>query len=445
MEPPSIPRRTSSKSKAATYSRLRIRYRKSKQNLRKISAASNVSNGSGLDSYPVLLKHLREALEYYQACRGKLEKEFSAGKISSDDLINGSRKTNDKIDNKCKQIVRLERYRYRVEKAHLIEDAKNMQELLAETVTRYLYKDTTVQKKLNKTVQYQFRRALIHDNSAQHPEANDLLWCAISGGYGSAKEIRAAHIVPSAFSAEIIDYICGVGCGSRLYSSDNGLLLGNHLEEALDKGNIVIVPKDINEDPITTFVVRLVNQSSKNQPIYLFENGNGMRHILSDVDGRELTFLNDNRPKKRFLYFRYLLSMMHNKLNRPLHAGTTIDEIRHNYPWPTMGGYLRKAFLLRFAQEVGDADEANVSEILEKLEASGDLEQENRSESIAVMFKVREVVKQGAVKQDEDEDEDEENESVAWVTKDEDENNASFMEDFSQEVMDMDSSDEEEE
>lgn len=125
----------------------------------------------------------------------------------------------------------------------------------------------------------------------------------------------------------------------------NGLMLASNLEQALDLGRIVIVPSMPEADEEvrwTCFVTEVPDLSN---------------HILRglrwrDIDGRELTFRGPNRPAKRYLYFRFLMTYLQWQRLGNVKWMSKIDT--KGKVWASPGKYLRHSTLLTFAELLGD-------------------------------------------------------------------------------------------
>lgn len=80
-----------------------------------------------------------------------------------------------------------------------------------------------------------------------------------------------------------------------------------------------------------------------------------MTHCLSeDLDERELTFVGETRPARRFLYFRFIITYIFHKRNGDTGFAKKIENIQ-NF-WPTPGPYLRKSMLISLARNVSGYD-----------------------------------------------------------------------------------------
>ena len=79
--------------------------------------------------------------------------------------------------------------------------------------------------------------------------------------------------------------------------------------------------------------------------------------LWQDIDGRKLSFLNDNRPARRYLYMRYALAWLN--AERQGYENFKI-KVPPGTIWACPDkppGYLRKSILRNLARKVGDRDE----------------------------------------------------------------------------------------
>ncbi|KAL9127145.1 MAG: hypothetical protein Q9217_003915 [Psora testacea] len=210
-----------------------------------------------------------------------------------------------------------------------------------------LYKDQHRRGGRNSTIQFAMRTDAIQKyepaKSAPRPRA---LWCPITQEYYSDIDIRCAHIVPAMLGPELVDYTFGRGSGSRLHRADNCLLLEMRAEQHFDKGHFVLVPVDPTESPIKRWKVHVTTTDCVNDMMG--------RASVKDFDGRELVFLNDNRPAARFLYYHFVITLLRNKHYRRPGWEDSLEKFISQKPFPTPGRYLRESMLLTLARRVGD-------------------------------------------------------------------------------------------
>jgi hypothetical protein len=74
--------------------------------------------------------------------------------------------------------------------------------------------------------------------------------------------------------------------------------------------------------------------------------------LLQDIDGKALEFLTPNRPARRYLYLRYVITFLH---QQKLGNTKWLDRIEaRSYIWATPGPYLRKSMLISLARRISD-------------------------------------------------------------------------------------------
>lgn len=76
---------------------------------------------------------------------------------------------------------------------------------------------------------------------------------------------------------------------------------------------------------------------------------------IQDLDGRRLSFKNDNRPRARYLYFLFVVAQLkmawrHEYRKDP--AKKLKPQLGKGF-WATRGRYLNRALLLALAEEIG--------------------------------------------------------------------------------------------
>lgn len=130
------------------------------------------------------------------------------------------------------------------------------------------------------------------------------VWCPALHIYLPYEEVRAAHIVPRFLGPNTMSAIFGAGHG--IWTMDNGLLLTSIIETLFDEGHITIVPVSDDEGE-TELKIRVLewNQAFLAKKIQI--PGIDLRY--KDLHDRPLVFKGDKRPKKRYLYFMYVMAL----------------------------------------------------------------------------------------------------------------------------------------
>lgn len=79
-------------------------------------------------------------------------------------------------------------------------------------------------------------------------------------------------------------------------------------------------------------------------------------YILSDLDGREIEFPTTHRPAARFLYYHFLMMLLHCRHYRHYRQPGWEEvwaKLKTCQPWPTPGRYLRESMLVGLAKATG--------------------------------------------------------------------------------------------
>ncbi|KAK0720913.1 hypothetical protein B0H67DRAFT_644110 [Lasiosphaeris hirsuta] len=188
-------------------------------------------------------------------------------------------------------------------------------------------------------------------------------------GLGLPKhQVTAAHLFPYKLGPDVLVSLFGEDVEGELMTARNGLLLQSVIESALDDGAIAIVP-GLPDDPTTEQVAIWERDEPKNYRwriidedaelleaiIALKSQGASEDMTIRDLDGRRLSFKNDNRPRARYLYFLFVVAQLKMAWRHEYWA----DPAKKLKPqlgegfWVTRGRYLNRALLLALAEEIG--------------------------------------------------------------------------------------------
>ena len=175
-------------------------------------------------------------------------------------------------------------------------------------------------------------------------------WCHVLGWQVNSM-VKCAHIVPFCFESKQLSYMFGAD-DAALHSPRNGLFLNKVIEAAWDNGWLAIIPDGSVEATPTEWKLILLNEEVRKNTVFTAMSGQITR--FNDIDGRRLQFLNDNRPARRYLYFRYVMAYLHAAKSK----WTNFDKkLPRGTMWASPekpDGYLRKSVLRALAERVGD-------------------------------------------------------------------------------------------
>ncbi|KAJ6016929.1 hypothetical protein N7451_000308, partial [Penicillium sp. IBT 35674x] len=171
----------------------------------------------------------------------------------------------------------------------------------------------------------------------------DLMFCHVLGTHFDKRTVKAAHLVPKSMTREELAHLFGDE-DAVITLPQNGLSLHHKVESLLDKGEIAIIQMPGRMTTPTTWQCVVLDESLNNNIIFQHA---GTIIRVQDLDGRRLTFKNDNRPRRRYLYMRFIISYLWAK-RRDL---PTMDEkVEARKFWPSGGAYLQKSTLQTLAR-----------------------------------------------------------------------------------------------
>ena len=171
---------------------------------------------------------------------------------------------------------------------------------------------------------------------------------------------QAAHLFAYMHGQDLMDSIFGVMPTPELFSPLNGLLLSRDVESVFDDGFLVIVPR-LPDDPSAAqislwhssdpkeYKVRIIDKNSKlNDEFIKVGSPRKWKHL----DGTNVEFKNDFRPRARYLYFHYCVQMLRLAWRENPQGTTLKKQIGKGY-WGSRGRYLPRSMLLAFIEEMG--------------------------------------------------------------------------------------------
>ncbi len=349
-----IPVRTSSRN-AIDDNRLRLKESRAELK-RKLSKVS-------FEREPITYRKLKMEeidvqVEEERVHKSWLDSEYGQRQISDKDHRKEHRKTNKRIISlgsglwtEQEELRRQEEKEGRVLKLGPDTKGAFIYALLA------LYKDPRGSDKRSSTLQSHMKETAIKVYEAgKDAPFKGKIWCCISQDFFDQENVRAAHIVPHALGPELVDYIFGSGSGSRLDTAANCLLIHKSVAKAFDNGNFVLLPVDASETPIRRWKVQITNLAAFNTDMG--------RTSLKDLDGKEVSFKNDNRPASRFLYYHFVVTLLRNKRDRQPGWENFSTELPTSKPFATMGPYMRESMLLTLAKSAGELNAMEEARLL---------------------------------------------------------------------------------
>ncbi|CRG92559.1 Pc12g04220 [Talaromyces islandicus] len=157
-------------------------------------------------------------------------------------------------------------------------------------------------------------------------------WCHVSHYWYKRSAVKAAHLVPKTLSDPEI-----------------GITLYQTIEEALDQGAIVIIPKPVGDE--TRWECVLVDKSKANHTAIDLPTGDIK---WRDLDHQELEFKSETRPARRYLYFRFIITVIHAKRTGNEEFISQLQQ--KDKFWASPGRYLQRATIVALARNISGLD-----------------------------------------------------------------------------------------
>ncbi|CAD6591838.1 MAG: hypothetical protein ASARMPRED_005779 [Alectoria sarmentosa] len=209
-------------------------------------------------------------------------------------------------------------------------------------------------------IQSDFREALIKAGNSNHPHPNnDDLWCPVLNGW--VEHTTAAHIFPYNQGQAAMSNIFGTH--NELHKIENGLILSTAAEERIGKGDIVLVPNvsdasskqmmdEWSRSNPKQYKIRVLNPTAKHMNIF-HPCGKLTEKRWTDLDGNEVHFRSNHRPRTRYMYWLYCQTMLRRSWKAKAERHEKAKEELGKRFWGTRGPYMKKNMLRAFVLEMG--------------------------------------------------------------------------------------------
>ncbi|KAI1251458.1 hypothetical protein MGN70_006026 [Eutypa lata] len=227
--------------------------------------------------------------------------------------------------------------------------------------------------KRSRSEQSKFKNSLInfYDAATTNPKKHKVILSLHDSATGREllkNAITAAHIVPHSLGGDMLQALFGANVEGELDTPYNGLLLETNVEKAMDDGAIAIVP-DISDDPSTEEITMWEAAEPKNykwkiidvdaevldEPLEIATEKSQPPMTIRDLNGQQLSFKNDMRPRARYLYFLFVVAHLRLAWRQDFRhdPSKVLQKQLGKGFWATKGRYLKRSFLLALAEEIG--------------------------------------------------------------------------------------------
>jgi HNH endonuclease len=329
-----------------------------------VAAPPNEKKAAAEELLNVVIEQRGYLSEIYKASKLSLLGQFNYGALPEEEFFERLRDIQHKERELFAGDVTIDRNRERVLRniQGFISQHRKDEEEAGQEVAR-LFLNILAHKSVDREAeQKMFRKDLIGHYECQPGGWKTDIWCPIHGGWFPFKKMKVAHLVPFKLGYQTMgDLFEEENRGHELmWSMGNGMMMHRDFEEAYDEHIFCLLPIEKPGQPDGWKLV-LINEEKRFQKI----TG---KEVWDDYDGKELEFLNDQRPSRRFLYFHYFFCIYRAMQERTKGWRTARDKTKTRKLWATPGPYLRVSMLKKLVEVIGDE-----VELPEELLADGEI------------------------------------------------------------------------
>lgn len=216
--------------------------------------------------------------------------------------------------------------------------------------------------KRKRSDQLAFRQSLIKSYAVQH-QKQPWLWCPVLKCWAEKGAVTAAHLFPYMHGQNMMTRIFGSTAKDDLFAPVNGIMIASAVESVFDKGFMAIVPRLPND--LSAAESSLWNNSSPkeyeirildyNSP-HIDEEPRQGTGTWRELDGTHVEFLNDFRPRARYVYFQYCIQVLRLAWKQQQEGKqgqkSLVTQLGAGFGG-TPGKYLPRNMLLAFVEELG--------------------------------------------------------------------------------------------
>ncbi|KAJ5963987.1 uncharacterized protein N7479_003863, partial [Penicillium vulpinum] len=375
-EPPEIPERISSLMTPSRQSALRTHKQRSVIAVSRLSEMSVESASS--DILDVKLAAMESELEYMRCVQDGLNEARQTEKISHNAFQREIQPSLKSFRSSSSTIQVL-----KAQRPLIIEDIdeevsvkrQRIEGPVDQSLLEHAYRDAIISRVLGASAKQKgpkfdlstFKREVYTYygvNEHCHPGFG---WCHVLDTVFRQKNIKAAHLVPKSTTSKEVSQLFGVSDGV-LDDPRNGknvlfvakemtdsyklsITLADNIELLFDQGTIAIVPMPGPMKSPTQWRCVVLDES-KNENIIGTSDGSHMK--LKDIDNKQLTFVSDNRPRRRYLYSCFMIAYLNTKSRGASDA--VAKKVEATRFWPSAGEYLNRSTLVTLTRWVSGSE-----------------------------------------------------------------------------------------
>jgi len=165
-----------------------------------------------------------------------------------------------------------------------------------------------------------YNSAYVGDVRLLQGREKPMIWCPVTSMWVEDQDATAGHLFPYAPGQAYMDLIWGEQEHPELFSPRNCIVWHRQLESCMESGDIIIIPNIKPGDEAPTYEEMLLwlrsdcreyrvkvrfleaNKRRISQTCFIGRDDQGRLKevLLADLNGKNLDFRNENRPRARF-------------------------------------------------------------------------------------------------------------------------------------------------
>ncbi|KAI9769910.1 MAG: hypothetical protein M1839_003311 [Geoglossum umbratile] len=197
------------------------------------------------------------------------------------------------------------------------------------------------------SLQFGFKRGLVYFYNSEGP--GGALWCPIARRYHDPLERPAVHIFPFSLGMGTVGTIFGADGIRDSVSPRSGLIMSSSLERRFERHLITLVPASKELMPDGSIKRWKIVVTDRDVEKWRFDE---LWCSMGDLNGVELEFKSDCRPKTQFLYFHYVIALL--RARKQNHTpGWLAWAASNKFPWVVPGRYISENLLFVLVQQAG--------------------------------------------------------------------------------------------
>ena len=236
--------------------------------------------------------------------------------------------------------------------------------------------DTVGQGRRSTALQSDFKAKLqVACKSLPEEPGWEVEFCPIINSWMARDVMRAAHMFPYGAGQTTMDELFGREDEERpeMFEIENGLIMCSHAESRIANGFMALVPdvpdnasnvivREWRNSAVKQYKIRVICPDHRNMKMFLpiygpSQESKEVAKTWVDLDGQRVKFRSDHRPRARYLYWQFCVSLLRAAWSSEHRKYNAVTEQLGKQFWGSGGSWIRRKYLLGFAEYIGHAVE----------------------------------------------------------------------------------------